>query len=206
MMHLYDYYRSSCSYRVRIALLWKAIPFDKIAINLLSQEQQKPDYRMLNPQALVPTLVDQGQCITQSLAILEYLDETHPNPPLLPGDPSMRSEIRSLALLIACDIHPVNNLRVLNELRQTWNAQPEQLTQWYQHWLAEGFQAIEKKLSAYSRQQAFCYTDQVTMADLCLIPQVYNALRYELSLEPYPIIQSIYKNCLTIPAFIEAQP
>ena len=205
-MRLYDYYRSSCSYRVRIALNWKQLLFDKVAIDLLKEEHHTADYQMLNPQNLVPALDDHGQCITQSLAILEYLEETHPTPALLPETPYERAQVRSLSLMIACDIHPLNNLRVLNTLRHEWQADSSHITQWYHHWLREGFAAIEKKLSDHPRKKPFCYGDQVTLADICLIPQVYNALRYAFSLEPYPIIGAINQHCLSLPAFAKAKP
>jgi hypothetical protein len=205
-MRLYDYYRSSCSYRVRIALNWKALCFEKVNIDLLKAEHHAANYQKLNPQGLVPALEDQGQYITQSLAILEYLEEIYPTPALLPKAPYDRAQVRSIALMIACDIHPLNNLRVLNTLRKDWQANATQITQWYHHWLREGFAAIEKKLSEHPRNQPFCYADQVTLADICLIPQVYNALRYEFSLDPYPIIRAINQHCLSLPAFEKAQP
>ncbi len=205
-MRLYDYYRSSCSYRVRIALNWKQLSFDKVAVDLLKEEHHRADYYTLNPQSLVPALEDHGQCITQSLAILEYLEEAYPTPALLPETPYERAQVRSLSLMIACDIHPLNNLRVLKTLRHEWHADSSQITQWYHHWLREGFTAIEKKLSDHPRKQPFCYADQVTLADICLIPQVYNALRYEFSLKPYPIIGAINQHCLNLTAFAKAEP
>jgi maleylacetoacetate isomerase len=205
-MRLYDYYRSSCSYRVRIALNWKALCFEKVNIDLLKAEHHAANYQKLNPQGLVPALEDQAQYITQSLAILEYLEETYPTPALLPQAPYDRAQVRGIALMIACDIHPLNNLRVLNTLRKDWQADATHITQWYHHWLREGFDAIEKKLSEHPRNQPFCYADQVTLADICLIPQVYNALRYEFSLDPYPIIRTINQHCLSLPAFEKAQP
>ena len=144
--------------------------------------------------------------MTQSLAIIEYIEECHPSPALLPSSALERAHVRALALTIACDIHPLNNLRVLNTLRKDWKANPEQITQWYHRWLQEGFDAIERQLAKYQRNKLFCYGDKVSLADLCLIPQVYNAKRFEFPLEQYPIIQSIYEHCNQLPAFIKASP
>lgn len=205
-MQLYDYYRSSCAYRVRIALAIKQLEFSTIKIDLTQDIQHSKDYLQYNPQALVPTLLDNDQVFTQSLAIIEYLEEQYPTPALLPKSAIERSQVRALALIIACDIHPLNNLRVLNKLRQDWQTSPEKITQWYHHWLQEGLSAIEQKLSQYSRKKPFCYTDRITLADVCLIPQVYNAKRFEFSLEPYPIIQSIYSHCTELSVFKSASP
>jgi maleylacetoacetate isomerase len=205
-MQLYDYYRSSCAYRVRIALNVKQLDYTAIKIDLTQDQQHSEAYLKHNPQALVPTLFDDGHNYTQSLAIIEYLEEQYPSPPLLPGSSQERAQIRALALTIACDIHPLNNLRVLTALRKDWHAQPEQITRWYHHWLDLGLTAIEKQLAKQSRQQLFCYGDQITLADVCLIPQIYNAKRFELSLEPYPIICSIYEHCTQLPVFKNASP
>lgn len=205
-MQLYDYYRSSCAYRVRIALAVKDLDYTAIKIDLTKDAQHAATYVNKNPQGLVPTLIDGDHILTQSLAIIEYLDEQYPSPPLLPATSLERAQIRALALTIACDIHPLNNLRVLNILRKDWQANPEDITKWYHHWLQEGLQAIERTLAQYSRKKSFCFGDKITLADICLIPQVYNAKRFECSLEPYPIIQSIYEHCTQIPAFITASP
>lgn len=206
-MQLYDYYRSSCAYRVRIALAIKQIDYNAIKVDLTKNEQRAKIYQDYNPQGLVPTLIDDDDhIITQSLAIIEYLNEQYPTPPLLPQSAFERAQVRSMALSIACDIHPLNNLRILNTLRKDWQASPEQVTQWYHHWLEAGFDAIEKKLSEYSRKKLFCFGDTISIADICLIPQVYNAKRFEFSLEPYPIIQTIYDQCVELPAFIQASP
>ena len=205
-MKLYDYYRSSCAYRVRIALAVKQLDYTAIKVDLTQDEQHAATYLDTNPQALVPSLLDGDHIITQSLAIIEYLNEQYPTPPLLPSTPLERAQVRGLALMIACDIHPLNNLRVLNTLRNDWQANPDQITQWYHHWLKEGLGAIERKLAKNTRKKLFCYTDNITLADLCLIPQVYNAKRFECSLEPYPIIQSIYEHCTQLSAFITASP
>lgn len=205
-MQMYDYYRSSCAYRVRIALAIKQLSYSSIKIDLTQAEQHAPIYQQYNPQGLVPTLLDDDRILTQSLAIIEYLDECYPDPPLLPATAYERAQVRSLALSIACDIHPLNNLRVLNILRSNWQASAEQIQAWYHHWLQEGFDAIEEQLSRSSRKQLFCYSNKVTLADICLIPQVYNAIRFEFSLEPYPQIQSIYEHCTRLPEFITASP
>ncbi len=205
-MLLYDYYRSSCAYRVRIALNIKQVDYTSIKVDLTQDEQHASSYQQYNQQALVPTLIDNQQVITQSLAIIEYLNEQYPTPPLLPSSALERAQIRSLALSIACDMHPLNNLRVLNTLRKDWHANPEQVQHWYHHWLQEGFTAIEKQLEKYPRKQLFCFTDNVTLADICLIPQVYNAIRFECPMAPYPTIQKIYDHCTQLPAFMQAAP
>lgn len=205
-MQLYDYYRSSCAYRVRIALAVKELDYTAIKVDLTQGAQHTAAYQDYNPQGLVPTLVENQHILTQSLAIIEYIDECYPSPSLLPSTALERAQVRALALTIACDIHPLNNLRVLNTLRKDWKAHPEQITQWYHRWLQEGFDAMERQLAKYERNKLFCYGDKVSLADLCLIPQVYNAKRFEFPLEPYPIIQSIYEHCNQIPAFIKASP
>lgn len=205
-MQLYDYYRSSCAYRVRIALAVKELDYDRVKIDLTKDEQHSASYEQYNPQGLVPTLLDEEHVFTQSLAIIEYLNEKYPAPPLLPSSMAERAQVRALALSIACDIHPLNNLRVLNTLRKDWQAQPEQITQWYHHWLQAGLDAIEQQLAKYNRKERFCYADCVTLADICLIPQIYNAKRFEFPLDPYPIIQSIYAHCIQLPEFIKASP
>lgn len=205
-MLLYDYYRSSCAYRVRIALEIKQLPYQRVKIDLTQDEQHTTQYQRYNPQGLVPTLIDEEHIFTQSLAIIDYLNEKYPSPPLLPSSKIDRAHVRALALSIACDIHPLNNLRVLNTLRKDWHAQPEQITQWYHRWLQEGLDAIEQQLAKYPRAEGFCFGDHVTMADICLIPQIYNAKRFEFPLNSYPIIQSIYAHCTQLPAFFKASP
>lgn len=207
-MKLYDYYRSSSSYRVRIALNLKQINYQSIPIHLVNHggEQHHADYKALNPQSLVPTLDENGHIITQSLAIIEYLDELNPSPPLLPTHPLGRAEVRSLALLIACDMHPLNNLRVLNQLRKQFEATEEQVQTWYHQWLKLGFDAFEEKLKRLHRKSNVCYGNEITLADICLIPQVYNAKRYGFSMDTYPLIEEINKYCLSLDAFREAAP
>jgi maleylacetoacetate isomerase len=207
-MKLYDYYRSSSSYRVRIALNIKQISYEKLAIHLIDNggEQHHPDYLAFNPQGLVPTLNENGHILTQSLAIIEYLEEMNPEPALLPSNPLARAQIRSLALVIACDIHPLNNLRVLKQLRGEFQATEAQVLEWYHLWLKEGFDAIELKLKNLPRKNHVCYGHDISLADICLIPQVYNAIRYNFSMSNYPLINEINEYCLTLPAFIEAAP
>lgn len=207
-MKLYDYYRSTACYRVRIALEYKGIPYERIPVHLIDNggEQHDPNYLALNPQGLVPSLEVNGNILTQSLAIMEYLDELYPEKPLLPKNPVARAEVRSLALLIACEIHPLNNLRVRQQLAHDFNASETQTTEWSNHWLTLGFDAFEQRLQSLHRTRDVCYGDHVTFADLCLIPQVYNAKRFHFSLDAYPLIQQINQHCLTLTCFTKAAP
>jgi maleylacetoacetate isomerase len=207
-LQLYSYWRSSAAYRVRIALALKGLDWTTAAVHLVRDggEQHGPSYRRINPQALVPSLVAGDHVLTQSLAIIEYLDETCPEPPLLPADPLGRARVRSLAQVVACDIHPLNNLRVLQWLKGHLGADDGQRDQWYRHWIAEGFAAIEAALCASPDTGRFCHGDRPTVADLCLVPQVYNAVRYECDLEPYPEIRRVNAACLELEAFRGAAP
>ncbi len=208
-MKLYDYFRSTASYRVRITLNLKAVPFDCVPVHLVRDggEQHKPAYHALNPQELVPTLIDDDQAITQSLAIMEYLEERYPSPALLPQDTLARAHVRSLALLVACDIHPLNNLRVLQQIKGQFGAEEDAVTEWYHHWLKTGFDAFEERLQNMPRENPkFCDGKQVSFADICLIPQLFNAERFKFSLEPYPLIQAVNEHCLTLEAFKKAYP
>lgn len=207
-MKLYDYYRSSSCYRVRIALNMKQVSYEKIPVHLLQGggEQHYPQYLALNPQGLVPTLNENGHILTQSLAIIEYLDEINPEPPLLPSNPLARAHVRSLAMMIACDLHPINNLRVLQQLRLQFKADESQINLWYHAWLKRVFDAFEKRLQDLPRKNSVCYGQDVSLADICLIPQVYNAKRYHFSLDDYPLIDEINHYCLTLPAFLGATP
>src|SRR3990167_141808 len=200
-MKLYDYYRSTACYRVRIALNLKNVNYEKLSIHLTNNggEQYQTEYLNLNPQGLVPTLDENGHLLTQSLAIIEYLDEINPNPTLLPTTPLGRAHVRSLAMIIACDTHPLNNLRVLNQLKHQFSANEEQTHAWYHHWLELCFSALETRLQQQNKG-SFCYGNTVTLADICLIPQIYNAQRFNFSMENYPIINSINKHCLDIDA------
>ena len=207
-MKLYDYYRSSACYRVRIALNLKQIHYEKISVHLVNNggEQHHPDYLALNPQGLVPTLNENGHILTQSLAIIEYIDELYPTCPLLPKTPLARAQVRAIALLIACDIHPLNNLRTTNRLRQQFDASEEQVLSWYFNWFQQGFDALEKQLAMLPHKGPYCYGPSITMAEICLVPQVFNAHRFGFSMKDYPLINAIYDHCLTLSAVIDAQP
>jgi maleylpyruvate isomerase len=203
---LYDYFRSSAAFRVRIALGLKGLPFERRFVHLRKAEQRAAAYLKVSPQGLVPALDDAGKVVTQSLAIIEYLDETHPEPPLLPKTPFERARVRAIALAIACDIHPLNNLRVLNYLKDTLEIDEKARTRWYQHWIAEGLGAVEQLLADDRGTGRFCHADRPTLADICLVPQIFNAKRLDCPLEAYPTIQRIFENCMALPAFDAAQP
>jgi maleylacetoacetate isomerase len=209
MIKLYDYYRSSACYRVRIALNLKQLSYEPIGIHLTKDggQQFSFDYTNKNPQRLVPLLDDTDHNVTlnQSLAIIEYLDETYPEIPLLSNNTHERAKIRAIAQMIACDIHPLNNLRVLKYLKHEFEVDDEKKTKWYHHWLKMGFDAIEPML-AQSAHSLFCFGTSATMADACLIPQVYNAIRFEFPMDNYPIISRIATHCNSLPAFIKALP
>jgi maleylacetoacetate isomerase len=203
-MQLFDYPRSSAAYRVRIALHLKGLDWQAVPVNLLESGQRSADYLAVNPQGLVPALrPDQGEVITQSLAILEWLEDTHPAPSLLPGDPGGRARVRAMAYTIACDIHPLNNLRVLNYLTGELGVSEAQKTAWYHHWLGLGFAALEQQVEAGAR---YCCGDSVTLADICLVPQMYNARRFQLDLAPYPRLVAISRHLEGLPAFVAAAP
>jgi maleylpyruvate isomerase len=203
---LYTYYFSSAAYRVRIALNWKGLPAEQAFIHLQKAEQSAPAFKALNPAGLVPALEDGGRVLSQSLAIIEYLDEAHPGPKLMPGDPLARAYVRALSQLVACEIHPLNNLRVLNHLRATYALDQEGVNAWYKHWIAEGFAALEGMLAREGRTGRYCLGDQVTMADCCLVPQVFNANRYKCDMAPYPTAMRINDECLKLEAFAAAHP
>jgi maleylpyruvate isomerase len=207
-MKLYTYFRSSAAYRVRIALNLKGLPYEAVPVHLVKGggEQLKDDYRAVNPSALVPTLQEEGATITQSMAILEYLEETHPEVPLLPSAPLDRARVRALAQMIACDIHPVNNLRVLRYLVRSLKISDDAKDEWYRHWVNEGFAALEVHLAGDSAPGRFCHGDAPTMADCFLVPQVYNAARFDIDMTPYPRIASIDAACAALPAFAAAHP
>jgi len=206
-MKLYDYFRSSAAYRVRIALNLKGIAPARAFIHLRRGEQRGDDYRGVNPQGLVPSLVtDRGDALTQSLAIIEWLDETTPRPPLLPPDADGRARVRSLALAIACDIHPLNNLRVLNYLTGTLGVTDAQRDGWYRYWCDVGLEAIETQLAREPSTGTFCHGGTPTLADICLVPQLANARRVDLDLAPYPTLLRIEAACTALPAFANAAP
>ena len=205
-MKLYTYFRSSAAFRVRIALNLKGLAYETSFVHLPRGEHRAPAYGAVNPQALLPTLDDGGNLLTQSLAIIEYLDETHPDVPLLPGDALGRARVRSLAMLIACEIHPVNNLRVLQHLKRALGQSEEQTNAWYRHWIAEGLTKFEADLTRTSATGRFCHGDAPTMADCCLAPQVFNAQRYKCDTSAYPATMRIFAECMTLDAFDRAQP
>ena len=205
-MKLYSYFRSSAAFRVRIALNLKGLSYDTQAVHLLKQggEQHSADYAALNPSELLPTLLDQQHVLIQSMSILEYLEEAYPKIALLPQDLHQRAQIRAFAQHIACEIHPLNNLRVLQYLEQTLAVSNSEKTAWYQHWIKLGFHSLEQQLQQSNGQ--YCFGEQPTFADCCLIPQVYNAKRFQIDLTEYPKIQSIYTHCMQLAAFHQAAP
>jgi maleylacetoacetate isomerase len=205
-MKVYTYFRSSAAFRVRIALGLKNLEHDSQFVNLLEGGQREAGYLALNPQGLVPALEDGGKLYTHSLAIIEYLDECHPEPPLLPRSAPDRARVRGLALAIACDIHPLNNTRVLQYLEKTLALGRDQRLAWYRHWIAEGFAALEHTLRESPQTGDFCHGNAPTLADIALVPQVFNAQRYGCDLSPYPRIRRINEACLQLPAFAKAAP
>jgi maleylpyruvate isomerase len=203
-MILYDYFRSSAAFRVRIALEWKGLEYERRRIHLRKGEQGAPGYREVNPQGLVPTLVVDGRHFTQSLAIIEYLDDRHPDPPLMPKGAEDRAWVRSIAMAIACDIHPIDNTRVMAYLQQELQVSDAARDDWYRHWIRLGFEAIETRLTEHAGRH--CFGDTPTLADICLVPQVFNSQRVKLDLAPYPRIRAIFDACMALPAFDRAQP
>lgn len=205
MIKLYNYFRSSASYRVRIALALKGLPYDYIPVHLPKGEHKQPAFGEVSADRFVPLLDDAGEHLSQSMAIIEYLDETHPTPPLLPADALGRARVRALAQSVACDIHPLNNLRVLKYLVRELGASEEAKNAWYRHWCREGLVSFERQLERLPAS-TFCWSDSPTLADCCLVPQVANARRFEVSLEDLPRVQSIVAACLALPAFQAADP
>lgn len=205
---LYTYCKSSAAYRARIALNLKNIPYKPVYINLLKDggENYKAEYKQVNAQAMVPTLIADNHTLTQSIAIIEYLEETYPKPALLPEDHYARAQTRSYAQMVACDIHPLNNLRVLDYLRRNLETEEDKVMDWYRRWIDEGFQAIETRLADSNLTGDFCIGDSPTMGDVYLVPQVYNAYRYQCDMDNFPIIRRINENCLNLSAFKDAVP
>jgi maleylacetoacetate isomerase len=205
-MQLYTYWRSSASFRLRIALNIKGIPVEHVPMHLRKNEQHRADYLRLNPQGLVPALAVGGEVLSQSLAIIEYLEETHPQPPLLPRAPLARAEIRSMAFSIACDLHPLNNLRVLKYLKSPLGHDQPTIDTWYQHWVDQCFAGLEQQLQRHSGDGRHSFGNSVTLADVCLVPQVYNARRFNCSLDAYPTLTGICAALEKLPAFAAAAP
>jgi len=207
---LYTYFRSSAAYRVRIALNIKDLDYHSHFVHLLKDggEQHSESFRQLNPQGLIPALLtgEDENPITQSIAIIEYLDESYPSPSLLPDTPAARAFVRSLALMVCCDIHPLNNLRVHAYLKDVLDIDDEARQSWYQHWVTEGLAAIEKRLTANGHDSPYCYGNNPSLADLCLIPQIYNAIRFECDISSFTTLARIYSNCMALEAFSNAAP
>ena len=208
MLRLHDYWRSSASYRVRIALAWKGIPFERAPIHLLRDggQQHSAAYRSLNAQELVPTLVDGAAVIPQSLAILEYLEERFPAKPLLPADAAGRARVRSLALAIACETHPLQNNRVGSYLAERFGASEQARAEWNRHWISQGLLPVEARLARESETGRFCHGEAPTLADCCLVPQLYNAVRWGCELAPLPTLVRVRDACLALDAFRAASP
>jgi maleylacetoacetate isomerase len=202
---LYTYFRSSAAFRVRIALNLKGIAYEPVFVHLAKGEHRAANYAKVNPQALLPTLeLDDGTRLNQSLAIIEYLDETHPAKPLIPRDVLGKARVRSLSYLIASEIHPLNNLRVLQHLKRALSQSEDQVNAWYRHWIADGLGKLEAELA--SNKGRFCHGEAPTMADCCLVPQIFNAKRYQSDLAPYPQTMRVFEACMQLEAFDRAQP
>jgi maleylpyruvate isomerase len=206
-MKLYTFFRSSASYRVRIALNLKGLTYEQLPIHLrrAGGEQFAASYKAINPQALVPAFEDNGRILTQSLAIIEYLEERYPKPPLLPADPADRALVRSMALVVACEIHPIQNLRVLVHLKNHLQQSEDDLNRWARHWIDLGLTALEQ-MTATPKHGKFCFEDTPTLADICLVPQLVNARRFGCDLSTYPTLMEIEKACNALPAFAKAAP
>jgi maleylacetoacetate isomerase/maleylpyruvate isomerase len=209
-MRLYSYFRSSASYRVRIALALKKLPFEYAAVHLVKNEQLAPAFRALAPAQLVPALVVDAPggeaALTQSLAIIEYLDEAHPEPPLLPADALGRARVRAIALDIACEIHPLDNLRVLRFLQRELGVSDDDKDRWYRHWVESGLEVVERQLAAHPATGRFCHGDLPGLADCVLVPQIFNAKRMSCRLEHVPTVMRIFDACMAEPAFASTQP
>jgi maleylacetoacetate isomerase len=207
-MRLYTYFRSSAAFRVRIALNLKGLPYEALPVDIRpgATQNTRPAFLAVNPEGLVPALEDDGATLSQSLAIIEYLEEAYPEPPLLPRSAIDRARVRGMALAVACDLHPLNNLRVLNYLRSPLGHDDESVKTWARHWIAVTFRALEEEARRYSRDGKHMFGEIVTLADVCLIPQMYNARRFKCDLESYPTLRSVYANLESQPAFAKAAP
>ena len=205
-MKLYTFFRSSAAFRVRIALNLKGLQYESLPKAFARNEHRAPEYLALNPQGLIPALATDGVVLSQSLAIIEYLNERHPTPPLLPEDPIDRARVRSMAMAIACEIHPLNNLRVLNYLRDSLQQDDAGVGTWYRHWVSEGFRGLEVQAREFSAQGGYCFGDAVSIADVLLVPQMFNARRFKTDLTPFPTLVGISKHLEALPAFAAARP
>ncbi len=205
-MKLHTMFRSSASYRVRIALAYKGIAHESAFLNLAKGEHHTDRYRAVNPQGLVPSLEDGGRTLIQSLAIMEYLEETHPQPPLLPRDPLARAYVRAVSQIIACEMHPLNNLRTLTYLRKSLGQDEEGVNRWYAHWIDAGFRSLEAYLDAEKRAGRYTFGDMVTMADCCLVPQVFNAQRYKCDTSAFKTVMRVFDECMKLDAFASTEP
>lgn len=205
-MKLYTFFRSSAAFRARIALNLKGLQYESLPKAFARNEHRAADYLALNPQGLIPALAVDGVVIAQSLAIIEYLNDRHPEPPLLPADPLDRARVRSMALAIACDIHPLNNLRVLNYLRDELKQDDAGVGTWYRHWIGAGFQGLELQAREFSAAGRYCFGDAVSLADVCLVPQMFNARRFKTDLTPFPTLLGISTHLESLPAFAAARP
>jgi maleylacetoacetate isomerase len=205
-MKLYTFFRSSAAFRVRIALNCKGLAYQSLPVSLPKGEHKLAGYLALHPQGLVPALEDEGKIYVQSLATMEYLEETRPQPPLLPANAEDRAYVRAVAQVIACEIHPLNNLRTLRYIKKTFSLDEGGVNAWYRHWIAEGLAGLEALVAGAKKSGKYCYRDQVTIADCCLVPQVFNAQRYQCDLAPYPVVMAIFAECMKLDPFIDAQP
>ena len=207
-MKLYTFFRSSASYRVRVALNLKGLAYEQVPIHLRrgGGEQFGAAYKAINPQRLVPALEDGGRILIQSLAIMEYLDERYPEPPLLPSEPADRALVRSMALIVACEVHPIQNLRVLVYLKKNLNQSEDELNRWAQHWIQLGLSALEQMVVASPKRGKYCFGDTPTIADICLVPQLANARRFGCDLSEFPTLLQIETHCTALPAFANAAP
>ena len=207
-MKLYTYFRSSAAYRTRIAVNLKGIGYEDVKVDLRApaSDQHKPEYLALNPQGLVPALMVEDTVIAQSLAIIEYLDEVYPDPPFLPRSAVDRATVRAMALAVACDMHPLNNLRVLNYLRSPLGHDEDTVNTWYRHWIAVGFGGLEQQARRATGDGRHMFGSSVTIADICVVPQMYNARRFNCDVEPYPTLRGICAHLESVPAFRQAAP
>jgi maleylacetoacetate isomerase len=203
---LYTYFRSSAAFRVRIALNLKGLAYEAQYVHLAKGEHRRPEYAGKYPQGLLPTLLTEERALSQSLAIIEYLEETHPQPPLLPREPAERARVRSLSLLVACEIHPLNNLRTLQYLKRNLGQNDEQVAVWYRHWIADGLAKLEAELAGSKSTGRFSHGDSPSLADCCLVPQIFNAKRYDADLAAYSTVMRVFDECMKLAAFDRAQP